>query len=381
MDIQSNGLAKNNNLLINGREIKTPILFLGQPIGGTPNPWDYFHVDGVLFNAYHIIQKTSFYNNLKKSESIRDFLKIKKRTAIMMDSGGYLFQKSDVLSFDCLEIINLYKYTKPDLGVILDHPYSPIANEEENYGNRWKKTIENTKKMLSIKNDVVIFPVVHGYSEKQISKNWNEIQAILSETNVFLNERLIIGIGSLVPLMMTSTGVVNGKKLIVDLIIKLRKLAPKAHIHAFGIGGATTALIMFYLGVDSLDSVSWRLKAAKGAIQLPGVSDRFISPPKRRKKLSLSDESKLEKCRCPICNTKTLKERKFLLGPLSSKNFENRALHNAWVYQKEIEECRKAIKQKRFEKFIHERLENSNMKSMFRYAVDKLTSTKINDYR
>ena len=57
MVIQSNGLAKNKNLLINKRKIKTPILFLGQPIGGTPNPWDYFHVDGILFSY---ITKTKF---------------------------------------------------------------------------------------------------------------------------------------------------------------------------------------------------------------------------------------------------------------------------------------------------------------------------------
>jgi len=376
----ANGYARNNLLRIGKKNLKTPTMFFGQPVNGTPNPWEHFDVDGILLNAFHILEKQNELRKIKECKSLTKYLNAKPKTSIMIDSGGFLFQKKEIMDVDCKEILRLYNEIKPDIGVVLDHPFSPLNSAADNYNKRWKRTIKNTKIMLSEKNNIIIFPVVHGYNTDQIEKHWKDIKHILEETGVFENRRMIIGIGSLVPLMMTSAGVKNGKNLIVDLVIKLRKLVPNAHMHAFGIGGATTALIMYYLGVDSLDSVSWRLKAAKGALQLPGVSDRFIVPPKGRQKLSQSNENKLEQCLCPNCKNKSLNERKFLLGPNSPKNFENRAIHNAWVYQSEIEECRKAIKQNRFEIFIRNRLENSSMKSMFRYAVDKLSTTKLDDF-
>ena len=373
----ANGYARTNTLILKKKKLKTPMLFLGQPIGGTPNPWEYFDLDGILLNAYHILQKPSIYRKIIEEKTLTNYLHAKQKTTIMLDSGGFLFQKKKELDIDCRKILELYHKIKPDIGVILDHPFSPLVKENENIKLRWKSTLFNTKIMLSEKKDILIIPVIHGFSTDQLEKNWNNLKKILQETNTFQDERLIIGIGSLVPLIMTSQGTVNGKNRIVDLVLKLRKLVPDAHIHAFGIGGTTTALTMFYLGVDSLDSVSWRLKAAKGAIQLPGTSDRFISPPTGRQGLKKSDEILLEECDCPICINKTLSERRYLLGPDAHSNFENRAIHNAWVYQKEVEHCRIEISSNNFEEFIHKRLKNSLMKSMFRYAVSIIKNKKL----
>ena len=380
MNKTENGYAKVSNLQINKKRLDTPTLFFGQPIGGTPNPWEFFDVDGILLNAYHLLKKKIDIKKIVEKKSINNYLNAKTKNVIMFDSGGFLFQKRSELNFDCRKILDIYRKTKPDIGVILDHPFSPILSEEENVNERWTITLENTRIMLREEKNIVIFPVIHGYSKKQIERSWLDVKGILDEFQIMYENKLIIGIGSLVPLMMTSQGVKNGKTKIVDLIIKLRHLIPKAHIHAFGIGGATTALIMFYLGIDSLDSVSWRIKAANGAIQLPGVGDRFIKPPQGRLALSRNEEKLLLNCSCPICEDNPLKRRKFLLGPKAQSNFENRAIHNAWTYQNEIKECRKAIKDYRFEEFIRSRLKNSLMKSMFKYAVNVLTHKKLDLY-
>ena len=365
---EGNGLARNSHLKLGQRKIKTPLLFFGQLVNGIPNPWEFFDVDGILLNSYHILQKPNVYNQMKDSKNLNSFLKINHKTSIMLDSGGFLFQKRNEMNVNCREILNLYHNLNPDLGVVLDHPFSPELSIHENQIKRWTKTIKNTDIMLNECNGNVIIPVIHGYTDNQIKGNWKEVNKILEETNIANKKKLVIGIGSLVPLIMTSNGAKKGKEKIVDLILRLRSLVPNAHIHVFGIGGATTAMIMFYLGIDSLDSVGWRLKAAKGAIQLPGVSDRFVNPPSNRTKLSESDEDILDECDCPICKNHDLEKKKGNFDTKISRNFINRAIHNAWVYQEEIKECRKAIKNCIFEEFIEKRLKKSGLKNMFEYA-------------
>ena len=50
--------------------------------------------------------------------------------------------------------------------------------------------------------------------------------------------------------------------------------------------------LMFALGVDSLDSIGWRLKAGYGAVQLPGFGDRFTGDKLRKKRTLLKDDGR-----------------------------------------------------------------------------------------
>ena len=103
-------------------------------------------------------------------------------------------------------------------------------------------------------------------------------------------------------------------------------------------------LAVFALGADSVDSVGWRIKAAYGAIQLPGVSDRFLTPrpdsAKSRPVISREEQELLSRCRCPVCCEY---ERVGWQRRLLDASFTARMLHNAWVFLKEVESFRKAI--------------------------------------
>lgn len=127
--------------------------------------------------------------------------------------------------------------------------------------------------------------------------------------------------------------------------------------------------LMFYAGADSVDSSSWRSKAAFGAIQLAGVGDRYITSNKRHKKyLNLSRKEKriLDSCRCPAC-------RQHSLGDLR-KNFELRALHNAWVFQSEIEKVRRLIKKNRYEDYVEQVLKINRFYSVFEHVRKLMAS-------
>jgi len=84
------------------------------------------------------------------------------------------------------------------------------------------------------------------------------------------------------------------------MLIYIRQKLPDAFLHVFGTGG-TMAYLITFCGADSFDYVGWVKKAGYGVIQLPGVSDRFISEREKRKTLNEEEKKKLLECSCPAC--------------------------------------------------------------------------------
>jgi len=130
--------------------------------------------------------------------------------------------------------------------------------------------------------------------------------------------------------------------------------------------------LMFALGVDSLDSIGWRLKAGYGAVQLPGLGDRFTGTRHRKSRTLLIDDGKakeaLLECRCPVCcEYTTLEER---LQALDS-SFNNRALHNAWVFVREVNAFRERVKTGSVESFVSQSLQHSPLKSLLAAVFDQ----------
>ena len=46
------------------------------------------------------------------------------------------------------------------------------------------------------------------------------------------------------------------------------------------------------------------------------------------------------------------------------KKFESRAIHNAWIHQKEVTKARKLIKHNRYDKYVEELLRNTRLSNM-----------------
>jgi len=347
--------ARLGALNLNGKKIKTPVLWLGCMIKKKPRPWEHFDVNTIMVNAYEIVEKKIMIN------SIHEFLNTDG--LVMMDSGGFQLMKKNI-HITPAKVLEIYKQAEPDIGVVLDFPFDP--SDLDSRIKRWKKTLKNTRFMLNNSHDIVLMPVVHGYTLREIKRACDELKDI--------TDPKVVGVGSLVPIVRymktSSISELNGMntiKFMIDAISIIRKEFPDAFLHVFGVGSVATMHLMFSLGVDSVDSMSWRMKAAYGAIQLPGVGDRFISPKNGRKQLK--EDNLLEKCKCPICINKSLSERKNALDNSKHSTFYNRAIHNAFIFKEEECAFHKALETKNVTKFLHERLKKTRYKKLMKEAI------------
>jgi queuine/archaeosine tRNA-ribosyltransferase len=50
------------------------------------------------------------------------------------------------------------------------------------------------------------------------------------------------------------------------------------------------------------------------------------------------------------------------------RSFQLRALHNAWVFQREVELARKLIEENTYEKYVEEILQKTQLRQAFLYA-------------
>ena len=343
------------------RKIEKPFLWLSQLINGLPKPWDYFDIDGLMINACEVMQTVRTENEVRR-RGIHDYLGFEGPTS--MDSGGFLFMQKESLKVDPLSILKLYREGRPDYGVVLDHPLGSNLPTKERR-RRQLRTLRNTRQMVESRSssDPELIPVIHGHTSHSIEWYVQELQKI--------DDFDIYGIGSLVPSAFNTRGV-GGIYNVVEILCQVRKLLPEKKIHVFGIGSAITMHLMFYAGADSVDSSSWRSKAAFGAIQLPGIGDRYITTNKRHKKylnLSRKEERILDSCRCPSCIQHSL-------GDLR-KDFELRALHNAWVFQSEIEKVRRLIKKNLYKDYVEQVLKTSRFYPVLEHVRKLMNSDSL----
>ncbi len=347
-------------LNIYNKTIETPSLWLGHIMGCSPRPWEIFTINNLMVNAADILKRPIVYERICK-KGIHKYLHFEG--SILMDSGGFMFQKKNKIDIDPLEIIELYEKANPDIGVILDHPFEP-KNSNITNGKRWARTLKNTEIMISSNCKVPLMPVIHGYSLNEIKKACLDIKKIDDNPKM-------VGIGSLVPLIYTTTAgskrFSNCMGFVFEAIKLIRHEFPNAMLHAFGIGSTFTMHLMYAMGADSLDSTGWRTKAAYGMIQLPGVGDRYPKTRNNRRAfLNNGEKEILKKCQCPSCESKDIEDRINLLND----SFPARALHNAWTFKKEEQKFKNALKNDEIKKFLDLRRSNNYYSKKLDYIIN-----------
>jgi queuine/archaeosine tRNA-ribosyltransferase len=109
---------------------------------------------------------------------------------------------------------------------------------------------------------------------------------------------------------------------------------------------------------------------------LPGIGDRFLSKkPHNRTILKPSEINVLKECECPICsNYGNIGQR---IRILDAKR-DCRVVHNAWVYQREVDIATEMINQGNYEKYIEKVLKSASFLSLFRYAKSVAKQNKLN---
>ncbi|WP_371801795.1 hypothetical protein [Candidatus Lokiarchaeum ossiferum] len=301
---------------------------------------------------------------------------------ILLDSGGFQLYRKD-LDLNYLETLQIYKdaqLMKNDHAIALDFVTFPDDSPKVRL-EKIKKNTQIFQKMI-IKNKKIV-PVIHGWSEKELT--------LASKQLDYGNEFLAFGSGF--PMITIQ----KGKNLpIKDMIMKrfidflkvIKKQKLDEHrIHVLGASGQNSSHLCWYAGIDQTDSSSWRIKAAYGKIALIGVSEAKVSNVKSSfgvKAWKPKHDQLLKDCECPVCKHLSLPQKKEILGQGKSIGFNNRCIHNAYVYLQERELAREMVGtpkyrtylEKRFKrtwwlKFLNKIDEGSHQKSLDHYLKSK----------
>jgi 7-cyano-7-deazaguanine tRNA-ribosyltransferase len=292
---------------------------------------------------------------------------------LFFDSGGFKFQRQGGLSTACDEVLTLYENLRPDIAAVLDLPLNPLASPRNN-SKRWRTTLANTLFMHENNGFFELAPVFHAYNLAQVGRRSAQLREVFPAPRVLC-------VGSLVPLLKashigsyfvrcgdSSSPTMQRWSFVTRLLLSLRRLYPDAMLHVFGAGSLSTMYLLFLMGVDSVDSVAWRVKAGYGAIQLPGITDRNLgampSTGRVRRALDKKEYALLEQCRCPVCDGRRVAEQLRLLS-----SFTARAIHNAHVFISEVGLMRKAKEGGRLTAFVTERLLRSPLYQSVLHSV------------
>ena len=380
--------------------LETPNLFASYRIGDYPHagllhpPWEMTGTQAVLVNAFDLLanyRTRRFTSEIREAENtLREYIHFDG--PLMLDSGGFNFQKQDEISIASLDVLEIGIEFAVDVSVVLDHPFLPTSTPEERE-DRWKNTVTNTEEMFEKLKDrdlpdyFRLMPVLHGHDPETLKQSLDRIVKIWGENPP------IVGIGSLAPLALNGS-----KRTVIEIISTVRQLLPTSHIHCFSLGSALLMLFAFYCGADTVDSQSWIISAAFKNVQLPGFPwTRFSSREKEKdsdkyerkchefadRLLELIDEEGFavkdwdkEKDWKIRNKDEALSYLDYLEHKDGEQHIHRRACHNLYVFNFEAKRVRQEKKKgvRAFETFIEGRMKSPIYRKTFKHAVEKVSS-------
>lgn len=378
--------------------LEIPNLFASYRIGDYPHaglrhpPWEMTGTQAVLVNAFDLLANKRTQGTVSKirEKHVKLHKFVEFPGPLMLDSGGFNFQKQVEISIDPLNVLKIGIELGVNISVVLDHPFLPNAGHEE-ISTRWATTLDNTRRMfeeLEVLNDDVpnnfqLMPVLHGHDAETLKRSFDDI------VKIWRQEPSIIGIGSLAPLARNGS-----KRTVIDIICTVRELLPKAHIHCFSLGSVLLMLFAFYCGADTVDSQSWMLSAAFKNVQLPGFSWTRFSQREKEK-----DPTKYEQTRRAFAQhlLQLITKEGFAVkdwdtgetwsiqgegGALSYLDYledrdginhiHRRACHNLYAFNFEANRVRQ--EKEVLETFIESRMKSTVYQKVFGYAVERVRS-------
>lgn len=123
------------------------------------------------------------------------------------------------------------------------------------------------------------------------------------------------------------------------------------------------------LGMDSVDSVGWRVRAARGLVQLPGIGERSIADLGnwKAREPDAHELKVLKECQCPAC------QKYGVDGLKKDKTFGfcNRATHNLWTLLEENRMIEEHLKAGTYAEWYTEHLHNSIYRPLIEQLVEK----------
>ena len=203
-------------------------------------------------------------------------------------------------------------------------------------------------------------PILH------ISRHLNEYLRQF-KANERLRSKPIFALGGIVPNLLRTPKAMSYKE-ILNSVRQVRATFADRELHLFGVGGTATLHVAALLGLDSVDSSGWRVRAARGIVQLTGIGDRAVADLGNWKirEPSQEERKKLIECQCPACQQYGLDGLKANL----IYGFCNRATHNLWTLLKENRMIQKHLKDKTYVEWYKDHLHNSTYRPIIDQIVE-----------
>lgn len=295
----------------------------------------------------------------RRARAIKDNLHaslgIPEHVKIYLDNGAFKFSRvgGEVPREDYVEFV---KEAKPNWHVIpQDYIPTPRMDDDEQL-----KCLQKTMAVNQEYSYDGYVPILH------ISRYLDEYLRQFAE-NEKLKKKTSCAIGGIVPNLLRAPKAMSHGE-ILDKVYQIRKKFA-GQVHLFGVGGTATLHVAALLGVDSVDSVGWRVRAAHGLVQLPGIGDRAAAKLGKWKTRELNSQElkKLEKCQCPACKNH---------GPEGLKadgtdGFCNRATHNLWTLLEENRMIQEKLEAGTYAEWYKEHLHNSTYRPLIDQLVEK----------
>ncbi len=263
---------------------------------------------------WEILDNDIMFNHLVASKSlIRKLKTIRHRgIGVWVDSGGYqILKKGLKISID--ELLRRYRMLNADYYMSLDLPVPSIRFASVEVVRR---NISNFVEIVQRLPDHTIIPVVHLYPSDLL---------IWAVEKYLEYDPPIIAYGGVVPSTLNRRE--SRLRSLLGFLI-LRKYFPNVRFHVLGLGSYVMVRILKALGAWSIDTSTWRVKAAYGHVIIPGMGERYVgsrkirfgTPPIKPEEIEILYRE-LRRSRFPLI------DRFYEL--ISS--FKGRAIINAWV--------------------------------------------------
>ncbi len=270
-------------------------------------------IDDGRIPVWEILDNDIMVNQLFLKRKVKLPRSLKSR--LWVDSGGYQIMVKG-LGIGVDEVAKVYRSTEAKFFLSLDYPVGDPAKFNEEIV---KRNIQNFVRLMEALPSKKIIPVVHLYPSRYL----------LEATSIYRSYGVdIIAYGGIVPPLLKKTSL-RVKSLIGFLI--LRKAFPNLRIHVLGAGSFLMTRILKGLGADSVDTSTWRVKAAYGHVIIPGKGERYVGTRKIKFHTPKATEEDLEVLYKELKRTNFPRLRDFekLLH-----DFRGRALINAWIIAK-----------------------------------------------
>ena len=289
-------------------------------------------------------------------EGVHTSLSIPESMSIYLDNGAFRFSRvgGEVPREEYKAFV---KAAKPDWYAI---PQDYIPSPRMSYYKQ-NKCLEKTMAVNQEFSYDGYVPILH------VSRCLNKYIRLFDE-NEKLRKKPIFAIGGIVPNLLRAPKAMSHKK-ILNSLYRVRETFANQKLHLFGVGGTSTLHVAALLKMDSVDSVGWRARAARGLIQLPGSGERTVVKLGnwRGREPDAQEWDVLKECKCPAC------QKYGIEGLKKDKTFGfcNRATHNLWTLLEENRMIQENLEAGTYAEWYKEHLRNSTYRPLIDQLVEK----------